>query len=196
MTLASCHRGVRLALAGLALAGGVRGQQPTDPDAPAPPSAAAAELEALLLRLTDPLPPELVQAAVRHPLVVADSSAALGLVAHLTARRGAAALRGLTALATHQSPPVRSAALSGAAALGLRGAGAAECVRDSLRDIAPEVRLAALAALGAVGEAGDVPELIGLLQDDDKETQVLAHRALCALTGLRLASDVRLWSYW
>ena len=197
MPLPSCNTGfVRRLFAGLALAVCICGQQPaTDPDGAAP-SAAAVELEALLVRLVDPLPPGLVQAAVRHPLVVGDPGAAQSLVAHLTARRGAAALAGLRTLASHKSPEVRIAALGGVATLGLRGAGAAERARDGLRDFTPEVRLAAIAALGAVGEATDVPDLIELLQDEDKETQVAAHRALCALTGLRLASDARLWSYW
>jgi len=188
---------VRRLLAGLALAACVSAQRPaTDPDAPPPPSAAEVELEALLARLTAPLQQELVQAAVRQPLVVGDGGAAQSLVAHLKARGGAVALAGLLVLATHQSPEVRIAALGGIASLGMRGAGAAECARDALRDLTPEVRLAAIAALGAVGEAGDVTDLIELLQDEDKDTQVTAHRALCALTGLRLASDARLWSYW
>ncbi|HEX6812597.1 MAG TPA: HEAT repeat domain-containing protein [Planctomycetota bacterium] len=179
------HLAVGIALAGLGPA-----------QSPAPgPDAEAVEFVALLKRLVPPLKQAVVQAAVHHPHV-ADMAAAQGLITHLTAHRGVVAVQGILGLASHDSPEVRTEALRAIATLALRVDGAADGARMALRDISDEVRLAAIATLGVVGEARDIPDLLELLSSEDKAPQVTAFRALRMLTRLRLANDVRAWTYW
>lgn len=129
-----------------------------------------------------------------------EPGSAVHLARALGATRGHVAILGLRELLRHREAAVRTEALLSVARLGLRSEKLGTAVRKLLKSsfVKAKERRAAILALGAAGDGRDIPALLKIASEEEKDTdaRTAAFRAMRAITGATLPFVHTRWTYW